>query len=1417
MQGNATDVCQLLIDLLRFFDEADANETKLKELSKEKLDEIYQHDKTQRNRLEAERAEGIIRTEQNLEDIKERIDNLIKQLNNLDSKLEFADAHYQRARDRRSKELAGMLDEDYLQSTDVLDALERMQNDYEWLTQQLPNLKPGLLDDIHCLVSKKRQAVYDRLIILINTAAALKEEAYRSGDSIKNDLVKEIEGDFSKSLKALDDATSRGVTETNEKLGQIADAYTQQLSNRLREIFTDEVLDCFKRNEEAYQKSRETGCVDASQTGIVTLSHINVSVGAYSSSKRVRDCIEHILPECMANETLVIPIAEYLDTHPIKIFYAPGQAEECTKAIRNYIYDYSGATEPGSFACLVCDPRRNVRALLPHDSDANMVDRFFEVDDRRLYGTLDDLCVYERNRSRGKGLLEADLRVDEFPTCIRNMIVVLCDCSFDREGVSTASLLKSLTDARGDLNVSVVVALTEKTGSADFISYADKSSKDFIGFINELVTDRQDWEFKDGVPHLFGMPVSLASAPTPREYRSRVEQRSLWLRRANHTGLFALACVARLIEAPDKQSAETELRQQLKLISSVGSNTPSQAKEDPFVIGTVEVALEIFAATPCESVVHEYERTASSGNLSLPIRISRVGRASTLIAFQQDARNDEFLTNITKAWLAQTPLEQAHVAVLDPYWQGYAVNGLYKLADICPDLFDGGIGENDDDCEAKLGHILDLLSQRRDAARRACNGDIPSQPILLVASNYPDAYTHQAASAMDMIVRMGEECGISIVLGMAPENAGYAPRGATTVNVDQTGAFTPYGMNEVGCKTIDIDENSLIDVLRDENDRRTQEPEAAPQAPIAFEEPEIPLEDGSHGLSVPVGVDDTGNIVALQIGRDFSHMIITGTTGSGKSVFLHNLIESLCTHYAPSAVDLWLADFKKVEFSMYTDEEHRYPQVSLVGIDASEDFIRAFADHLVRELNRRQDLINTVPVANSISTYNANVEPERRLPRLVAIVDEFHHMSDLMKYDADIREQFDLVLREGRALGMHVIVADQTVGGLAGLSETAFSLMGGRVLLKWKDRREVPDMLGLPADELEHLRKGEGYLQADSGVNPIRFRGRFIAFGDIPNHEAQVRSRLDGPQRPLMSYDSTKRPIFDWAEDRRCTPGFVALGKAPNFENPVFGFKVRNSKRENLFILDKVQTMGHEIAAKFAWDLWRATGTRTIVLGSPHGSEEKSVWDTISSRGANVEFAVTVEDICKTLEQADNFENTTLVFDHFLDSIEDYQELPARQTETEDKTPQTSGRTILSGLSATTMNLFAELGMDAPTSPQGSSCQPGNAEEQATWDIRPAVFELLQKGGQRDVHICFIEESTPSLFKAFGDCGATYSDDIPTLFKHRIATQCARDESMVLNMGTAASSIQRPERLVKACYCDSDDRISMFIPYQMKG
>ena len=138
MQGNATDVCQLLIDLLRFFDEADANETKLKELSKEKLDEIYQHDKTQRNRLEAERAEGIIRTEQNLEDIKERIDNLIKQLNNLDSKLEFADAHYQRARDRHSKELAGMLDEDYLQSTDVLDALERMQNDYEWLTQQLP-------------------------------------------------------------------------------------------------------------------------------------------------------------------------------------------------------------------------------------------------------------------------------------------------------------------------------------------------------------------------------------------------------------------------------------------------------------------------------------------------------------------------------------------------------------------------------------------------------------------------------------------------------------------------------------------------------------------------------------------------------------------------------------------------------------------------------------------------------------------------------------------------------------------------------------------------------------------------------------------------------------------------------------------------------------------------------------------------------------------------------------------------------------------------------------------------------------------------------------------------------------------------------------------------------------------------------
>ena len=1419
MQGNEVDVDKLLGKLWEFFDEASTHEKNLDLMSKMGLDDIYTHDRVERERLGTERAEGIAQAEQNLENDVHRIDGLMRNLAELDSRLSVTDNHYRRTKDKRRGEFVDELDEGYLESADVFNALEHMNDDFAWLTKQLPDFKPGLFDELHGIVSKKRQAVYERLIILLNTAEALREKACQTSASVKNSLVAKIESTYSTSLAALDSETNSAVIKATEQAKQGMDEYTRWLHEMLVDIFTEEVLERFKRAEEAYRESRGGTGSNTSTSDIVTISYINFVIAEYTKSVHVQDCIEEVLGERVSNGVLAIPMAERMEPQPIKVFYAPEQTGACEEVLRSYAYDYSACTEPGTFACFVCDPRRNISSLLPRNLGDDAPDRFFELDENRLYATLDDLCVYERNPHRGSELLKNDLRVDEFPESIRNVLIVLCDCNLGRQGPSTASLLKSLVDIRGDFNVSAVLALTERNGAADFIAYAEAQGKDFCEFINALGRDRREWNFAGSVPYMYRMSVSTPAAPTPQEYARRTEQRTLRLRQTSHTGLFALACIARLVEATDEKAAQAELEQQLRLAASVGSNTPSQADEDPLVIGTVEVGAELFAATPCETPAHECERDSPTGSLNLPIRIPRVGAASTLVAFQQDARGDGFLTNVARAWLMQTPLDQAYVAVLDPYWRGLAVNGMYKLNDVCPDLFGSSIATSDRDCDAKLDYILKLLDERLEADRRAYRNDAPSRPVLLIASNYPDAYTRQDSTAIEDLMRMGERYGISVVLGMSAQNERYAPRGATMVDVDQTGAFTPHGIAEAKCKPLDSDEEELIEILRDESNRRTHTPEEnCPTAPIAFDEPDVPQVDGSHGLIVPVGADDTGDIVKLQIGRDFAHMIVTGTTGSGKSVFLHNLIESLCTHYAPSAVDLWLVDFKKVEFSMYTSIEARYPQISLVGIDTSEDFIRAFADHLTRELNRRQDLINTIPIANSISTYNANVPAAERLPRLVAIVDEFHHMSDLMKGDVDVRDQFDQILREGRALGMHVIVADQTVGGLAGLSSTAFSLMGGRVLLKWKDRREVSDMLGLPAGDLDSLGKGEGYLQADSGTRPIRFRGRLVDFGDIPSREEAVRSKLGNPQRPLMSYDSTKRPAFEWETETAGTPELVTLGKAPNFENPFFSIKVRNSRRENLFILDKVQCMGHEIAAKYAWDRWRTAGARTIIIGSIHGNNDTSAWDAIAAHGARVELAMTVESICKTFEQASTLENTTVVFNHFLDCAEDYQELPRRQTKKpENETSSPTNCVQPFDLSPETMAILGDLKMDEFLSEGNDMTQTERTYNQAIWDIRSEVLELLQKGGQRGVHVCFIEETTPSFFKIFGDCGATYTDDIPALFKHRIATQCAREESMVLNMATAASSIRGPERLVKACYCDSDDRITMFIPYQMEG
>ena len=189
--------------------------------------------------------------------------------------------------------------------------------------------------------------------------------------------------------------------------------------------------------------------------------------------------------------------------------------------------------------------------------------------------------------------------------------------------------------------------------------------------------------------------------------------------------------------------------------------------------------------------------------------------------------------------------------------------------------------------------------------------------------------------------------------------------------------------------------------------------------------------DGSREICIPVAVNQRDKVVYLKLGGpSAAHALLAGTTGCGKSSFLHTIISGVITHYKPTDVQLWLSDYKTAEFRRYM--KNTPPHVAYVGIARTPEYTLSFIDKLCREYERRLRAFET---CTSVEEYRRLHGPDS-MPRILIVVDEFHEMSDHVKEFPDYKTKLAYLLRETRAVGMTFLLADQTCGvGLQGLRE----------------------------------------------------------------------------------------------------------------------------------------------------------------------------------------------------------------------------------------------------------------------------------------------------------------------------------------------------------------------------------------------
>lgn len=137
-----------------------------------------------------------------------------------------------------------------------------------------------------------------------------------------------------------------------------------------------------------------------------------------------------------------------------------------------------------------------------------------------------------------------------------------------------------------------------------------------------------------------------------------------------------------------------------------------------------------------------------------------------------------------------------------------------------------------------------------------------------------------------------------------------------------------------------------------------------------------------YEVSVPVGWDINHKEVCFEIGNAQNHTLICGCSGSGKSNFLHVLIQNLAFYYAPNEVQLFLLDYKEgVEFNAYT-EPNILEHARLVSVASSVGFGMSFLSWLCDEIKKRSDRFKQFNVKD-LSDYRKH----EKMPRLIVVID----------------------------------------------------------------------------------------------------------------------------------------------------------------------------------------------------------------------------------------------------------------------------------------------------------------------------------------------------------------------------------------------------------------------------------------------
>ncbi len=398
-------------------------------------------------------------------------------------------------------------------------------------------------------------------------------------------------------------------------------------------------------------------------------------------------------------------------------------------------------------------------------------------------------------------------------------------------------------------------------------------------------------------------------------------------------------------------------------------------------------------------------------------------------------KDGQFLREMLMRLLSSVPLVQLEVILVDALSLGGIFNLARRLLDKNNDfIYQQRILTESKETEEALKHLYEYLKVNlqeklagfRDFAHYN-EKEKDRLPLKALFLSGVDALSSDALYYLEKIMRFGSKNGVLSFVNLESEK--------NNQSAEDLKRYAEFFKDRTSFERLKY---LSVEIINDQGIKSQHMQDFADKIKAYYEKKKVvkrELKDlqrdkefwtksSQYEVSVPVGWDINHKEVCFEIGNAQNHTLICDHSGSGKSNFLHVLIQNLAFYYAPNEVQLFLLDYKEgVEFNAYTNPsplEH----ARLVSVASSVSYGITFLKWLCDEMQKRAELFKQFNVKD-LSDYRKH----EKMPRLIVVIDEFQVLFSDNKSTKAVEGYLNTLLKKGRSYGVHLVLATQTMRG----------------------------------------------------------------------------------------------------------------------------------------------------------------------------------------------------------------------------------------------------------------------------------------------------------------------------------------------------------------------------------------------------